>query len=468
MKRIAISGLILAGCLSTDPGATAPPDDLAVVATDPSPGGALARSGEEEQGRYLLGNLVDGLAVNSRHFSVLAAASTPAGVTLSVSGSTLVAKNAAGAVLLPADMAGIEMTRPEGGQLKISSATGGLVLQYRALPTQAWGNYCDPATSTLALPTLGEWTTSGEHLLSSRITFACSLSGVIEKCHRWGYPPGTTGPGTSDWDHHQACTQMANARYCMDPTPYTRELTPIQIRDSIPGAEPANVAPNALQVAVGFLTPPDDYFFEGAWAPRRPVLCLSKLRWASRSLNWSCGLPDPRRDASARFCEDYTPEELAAHGMLLVNASKTMDMVLRRWTNPAGDSITTVRGFVSQLSGKTIPPGTGYTFVAEDGILLRNLPGSVVEGTGPGMVTKRYLQHDLATGDTVLASAVPLPGHTFDPVTDFEGYTFNTSVVGLVPFNLYKANVGNDYASGIAPPSAGYTLVGPLGYVIAP
>jgi hypothetical protein len=60
---------------------------------------------------------------------------------------------------------------------------------------------------------------------------------------------------------------------------------------------------------------------------------------------------------------------------LLANASKTQDMYMHRWRNPTTkDVVATVRGF----PGTGPVPFAGYTeYLDSDGILLRNLPGSI-------------------------------------------------------------------------------------------
>src|SRR5213078_4228669 len=116
--------------------------------------------------------------------------------------------------------------------------------------------------------------------------------------------------------------------------------TPILVRDFIPGAEPPDTGVTALQPVPASYPPvpppPDQYFFEAAWAPRQLVLCLSKLRWNNYAPGGLCHgeVPDPRVDPNARFCEDA---HLDLNSRNLKNGSKTMDLALRRWSSPSGD-----------------------------------------------------------------------------------------------------------------------------------
>jgi hypothetical protein len=218
---------------------------------------------------------------------------------------------------------------------------------------------------------------------------------------------------------------MANADYCRSGTPYTREQTPILIRDYspyYPGPYPSDLGHPSP-----FPGDPDTFYFEAGWRPGDlgPV-CLSKIRWASLPPD-PCPtvLLDPRYsdDKRAKFCDDMTIADIQSLGALLVNGSKMMDAPLHRWRNPkTGDEVSTIRGFFVDTNGDgradfpgSTAPFTDYTVhVQAEGMLLRNLPGTL----DPSKMYPLYMQN-LGGGDRYL-SEVGL-GRTTPP---FEGYSF--------------------------------------------
>ena len=436
--------------------------------------------GEELQGRYLLGNLADPLAGGGSFLSVANTSTLPATgalVTVKVSGTSLVATDAAGTSYSdPNDFVSMVFAGANGSELRVAAIDLSIttspryVLEYRPNSLAAWSDYCDPALGTGAVPFQGSWDRDRRHLNGASLSFGCAGSGVTVKCVEWGYIPGVIGPGETNWDHHQACTQMANANICMDGSTHTRELTPIWIRDSIPGAQPAPTDLPLLERLDPLATwpPPDKYYFEAGWQPDGPAICLSKLRWASLPLGGYCPavLPDPRvveGDPSVRFCEDYTWAELQAAGALLVNGSLPMDLPLHRWSNAAGDRVTSVNGYVTAVAESY--PFAGYTTLrGSDAILLRNLPGSLDPQTD---VIEVFDQYDAATGDRVVAPLIagkPItPGHV---VGAREGYLLTAAGPDRVPFRLFRN--GSDFTSTSTNPAPGFTFVALLGYAIAP
>lgn len=436
--------------------------------------------GEELQGKHLLGNLADPLASGGSFFAVAGSSTLPATgvpVTVSVSGVSLVATDAAGQTYSdPNDFVSMVLANARGAELRIkaidlsTTTAPRYVLEYRSSVVAPWSDYCDATTGSGAVPFQGTWDQDRRHVNGPMLSFGCSGSGVTAKCVDWGYIAGSAGPGDSGWDHHQACTQMANANLCMNGETHTRELTPILIRDYIPGIQPAPTDAPALTRLdpLADWPPPNDFYFEAGWQPNGPAICLSKLRWSSLPLGGPCPgtLPDPRvieGDPSVRFCEDYSWAELQAAGALLVNASLPMDLPLHRWSNAAGDQVTTVNGYVTDVPETS--PFAGYsTHRASDAMLLRNLPGSI----DPLLdVTEVFEQHDPITGDLVIAPLVggnPVtPGHV---VGAREGYLLNAPGADRVPFRLYRN--GSDHVSTSTSPGPSFTYVALLGYAIAP
>ncbi|TMQ17341.1 MAG: hypothetical protein E6J91_10275 [Deltaproteobacteria bacterium] len=432
----------------------------------------LQLAGEEEQGRFLLGNIADGLATGGKHISVVA----PVGLAIGVDRQTLILRNTAGPVPVTRGLV-LPASPPSASAIRTEDITiAGYELSYRDAAGN-WQPYCDASQSLYAIAMQGEWTTTGLHDLGTMVTFACQESGKAAKCEAWDYIPETTGmvgPGALLWDLNQACTQMAMANYCMDGEPHTREKTPILVRDFIPGAEPPDTGVTALQPVPASYPPvpppPDQYFFEAAWAPRQLVLCLSKLRWNNYAPGGLCHgeVPDPRVDPNARFCEDA---HLDLNSRNLKNGSKTMDLALRRWSSPSGDTLTTVHGYVVDKSAaprKTVPPvGFDAPPLSNEGYLLRNLTGVFASCN---CVIRAFRQRNAMTGDSVLGPDGMLSGYSYDKDADFEGWLIEVDGPGELPLYLYQS--GTDYVTATRSPGSAYSKVGgptalPIGFVIA-
>lgn len=472
MRKTFLASLLLTTACTTE----APIDAPAPI--DEIPRGPVY--GEELQGSHLLGNLADPLAGGGSFLAVANTTTLPstgAAVTVSVSGTSLVATDAAGKTYSdPNDFVSMVFASASGSELRVkavdlaSTTSPRYVLEYRPNNLAAWSDYCDPTFGTGAVALKGFWDRDRRHVKGPKLSFACTGSGVAAKCVDWGYVPGAAGPGDSAWDHHQACTQMASANICMDGSSYTRELTPILIRDFIPGAEPAPTDAPVLERLDPLATwpPADRFYFEAAWQPDGPAICLSKVRWASLPPGGYCPakLPDPRvveGNSEVRFCEDYTWPELQAAGALLVNGSLPMDLPLYRWSDAAGDRVTSVNGYVTDVVESY--PFAGYTTLrGSDAILLRNLPGSVDPQRD---VIEVFDQYNPATGDRVVAPLVggnPITaGHV---VGAREGYLLTAAGADRVPFRLFRN--GDDFTSTNSHPGPGFTFVALLGYAIAP
>jgi hypothetical protein len=244
-----------------------------------------------------------------------------------------------------------------------------------------WVNACDkpeeiygsPTDEPFAVALPGTWdaNTGMYHKTDpSRFTLACSTA-VAAKCVGWKYPPtavfaGTTMAGSSQQtlgeDMLLACTRMARADYCANATPHTLDGTKIRMYDIY------QVHPHVEQPG---------FYFEAAWrgtaspsdpgfpnAPAYPALCLSKLRWSTLPLGGECaGLPDPRVDRHARFCEEYSEAELEQQGALIYNDSPFYDVGLYSWTESSGKGWFTTSGFVlpSARTGGALELRPGFT-----------------------------------------------------------------------------------------------------------
>ena len=448
--RIALVGVLVAGC--TDQVA-----EPVEVFKGPAP-----LYEEELQGRWLLGSVPDRLsAPGADHVSVLA--DTANGHRASVAGGSLIVRDANGALVAAgADQAlvGLVLIAADGTEVQIAAAAtdpnvGGPVyqLQYKS-KAGAWTDYC--ANGDVAVAMQGTWTATGFHRNDNNISFGCS-DGTTFKCFTWGYVPGPAA--STAWDAHQACTRMARADVCGDGTPHTREETPIVIRDYLAGYHDAPTDVPALRHAATFPAPPDRHFYESAWTAGENIgaVCLSRIRWASLPVGGCASLPDPRITAGAKYCEDMSNDELLLANALLANASKTQDMYLHRWKNPAtSDVVSTVRGFYSDGPDRVIP-FPGYTeYLGSDGILLRNLPGSlepsdVIEVFSTGALDRVLLP------DATLTRADP----------SFEGYLLAQPGADRVPFNEYQRG-GVDRLTSVDPQDKSFTLTAPLFYVITP
>jgi hypothetical protein len=431
---------------------------------------------EEMQGKFLLGKFADNAKFGGEYIS---AKPTVTNGKIWVEGTALHLADA-GNTPIPIG-SGLEIPSWTGNsKLRIEniSAILGYKLSYFDPAKNQWRDYCDPADSEWAVPMPGYWTTVREHeTRTNTVTFACRISGKAAACGTWGYwPEDTPGAGPDSgyigWDLNQACIQMAMALYCgPGDTPHTREKTPILIRDFIAGAEPNEVDfPLANQPSPPAPPPPDNYYFEAAFQPRRPVLCLNHTRWADFELGGPCDnlVPDPRVHPGEEFCEEGG---LETNTVTLYVGSKTMDIQMHTWGTGAGDRTTSAHGYVQndQYPQTTTVPPTGFIAPAlsTEGYILRNLTGELV---GDPNVVKVYRLHH-TNGDTVLGTPNMLPNYTYDMSssdTDFEGYWFQTASGQTQPYYLWK--LGQDYVTATNRPSFLYTKQNggaPVGHMIS-
>lgn len=475
MRAILLPSLLLAAC-ATDVPRSAPP-------TDPWEPYFGPNDDFEEQGRFLVGNLVDKLASGGSHYWV-----TDVGVTatetvmVSVEDDRLTAEHGDGSAFTDADFEGMQFMAG-ARQLRIigvdtDPATGmlGYVLEYF---DGSWKPYCDSTINKYAVPMKGAWSTGREHIDGHVLTFGCLQSGVIAKCVEWGYSPGSGGPTDPVWQQHDTCAQLAAADYCRFGIPRTRELTPIVIRDFVTDVKPHPADKPTLPLLDPTVTwpPPDDFYVEAAWQYNGPAICLTKLRWASLTTGGFCPteLPDPRDPEApygAAFCDDLTFTQLENRDALLYSASQVMDILAYPWRNANGEMLTSVDGYVegTVAHSRPFPDKENYSLASPTPsfILLRNLPGSVALSE----VTPLYKQHNPSTGDRVVAPLDPVTGkgvtqdHDVDTTSRAEGYMFNQFRTGLVRLRLFKK--GNDYVTALANPGGGFAFDRNLGWVMTP
>lgn len=398
----------------------------------------------------------------------------------------------------------------------------GYVLQHNsnwvnwpAAPT--WVSYC--VGDRLAYPLAGEVKRDGTFAPGSgRITFACSEytsagdkppaltdrvgNGVVAKVMSWGYLPGSDGV---DWNGspvygtellHAAVT-AARANYCGDGKSHTLDATSIQIFDFVTG--------NLAEDATGVIAPsPADstapldsnaYSLESVWKGKDPAwapMCLSKLRWQALPLGDRCvngvTLHDPRLDPDYKFCDDF-PDVLAlanAGGVIAIN-SKWNDLGLWRWKHASnGDFYSTTVGSYNTVRPGT-NPATGYDPVANPPVLL----GTLLTSAGKTVFEANYGPSGTpATGTLVAissckkntdwATATPawLAANGYATSCKVEGYVWSVkpspsvqATLGwdnppMVELKLWKK--GSEYATSVAAPGAGYAVVTPLGWLVAP
>jgi hypothetical protein len=486
MRQALLLSVALAGCMG------AQPDQGTVRAFETGSGDdvevGFALPWDPEQGTHILG--FDADAITGEGAPYLQISTTPVNFpdfTLSVTdsdhGMNLVAKGFKTPTYTGAAswFNGLVLAASNGGQLTITAS--------RAIDPSEVGvkGVQSPATSTVyavsysaplgggrfaepvdycggaggAIFIAGAYTARRAHVNTNAITVACP-TGIVFKCAFWGYNPGTGGPTTDAWKFHQSCVVMGGARYCgAGGKSYTRELTPIEIRDGKInyGVDWANDFghPNP------FPGDPDRMYIEAGWNENGPI-CLSKIRWAALEPD-ACagqsGLVDPRfhyDPEHAFFCDDYSISQLITlKHALIVNGSETMDFVMHRWKNPdTGDVVSTGRGFFIDRNPRdgapdtdsTLPfagmgPGNYRVYQGSEGMLLRHLPGSLDEQD------MRPLAMQTSGNDRYLGDAV---GGKADP--NFEGYSFlsqNTTTVpeglpvnNLQPFSRCTTAAGRD------------------------
>jgi ADYC domain len=438
-----------------------------------------AAIGKEIQGKHMLGKTMDSLRGDDDQH-LFSASNVSGGRTVRLLRSTAL------------DATEGRLAASNGSQLEFTYASSDGDISYYSLrrwdpARQTWS---DPCGGTLAIPLLGSFTRTGLHEATpDRLSFACD-DGVAQKCTEWGYPAGTDPEARRTWRAHQACTQMARADHCANGESHTREETPIAIRDLVG----VNGPPPAEYGGVrDWPPPPTQFYYEAAYLDgHQPAFCVGRERWLSIPDDGLPGcdpadLPDPRRTAGARFCEEYDWEQDGEESggsvpvpsgadILVLVASAYNDLRMDVWRR-GDDTISTVRGYIN--GRPTEPPfaGGNWQHVGKDGFLLRVLPGTVQLSDVVQAAIHVNTSNDLVLGPLNSGpSGWPPAGYSAGSPDSLEGYLFlDGSRPGTVPLFLYQRTLpggGLEYLStAVAPPTgAGYvqSLPDPLGWVIAP
>lgn len=242
-----------------DPGPDPDPDDPPELGT--------AETGKEMQGRFILGEIMDGLPGEDadHHFSV--SRFFGAAEVHFVNSAAL--DRASGSLKAPGGDT-LTFTRV-GPQRDVSSYRISLI----DATTQEAFDPCDGGTAT---PLLGVFTRDRAHQYDAdRLSFACT-TGSADKCIKWGYKPGSDPTDKYTWQAHEACSQEANAGYCADEKSYTLEETTIALADFVGVRGPP---PGTLENATDWPPPPTEFVYEGAYlAGHQKVFCLARARWS--------------------------------------------------------------------------------------------------------------------------------------------------------------------------------------------
>jgi ADYC domain len=518
MKRALLISWLVWGCAGGQE-----PDQSIVrsAATGSGSGGDgdLALPWTPEQGMHLLGSAPDLITGGNGYIHVSNVPAFRTKFTLSLTsaadGAHLVATD--GTNTYSRDHAwftGLILSASDGGQIKITGATEVTAadLGYKTAPDVAntqyvaqtaasteytllyrapvaggygpWEDYCGDFGGG-AVPLLGRYDQNRGHTANGTpsISFGCG-NGITYKCTFWGYGTGNT-PGSDAWKRHGGCDGAGNARYCGDRHSFTREKTPIWIVDQKPGI---GIDDNGATLAHPDPWPgdPDTFYIEAGWTAEGTPICLSRLRWVSLPPNPCPGvLEDPRYVRSDHeevfFCDEKPISELFRRGAVVVNGSEWMDAVVGRWSNGKGDTVSTIRGFVVDVDGDGQPdrpdpnmPGSVLpfadangnsdyrTYLGSDGMLLRNLPGTLDES----QMMPLYVQNLSTTGDHYLSDT---GGGRSDP--SFEGYSFiqqtttdneDQTITG-VSFNECKWS-NTDHDTHLASSPIACAQVKPLGF----
>jgi hypothetical protein len=413
------------------------------VASDTDPSFDAELDWASGQGNYVLGSFPDSLVTAGNYISASLVPENRTAFQLSVAGSNrgalLIADSTSGEHHEGTDtwFNGMTLTASNGGRITIRAvATAkpdqvrveGVVpqppstlyaLSYSAKLSDgsyaAPVDYCDNRGGAVVFA--GVFDRARIHRQAEAISFGC-FNGITLKCLFWGYRPGTVAPlpppnpvtsATMGWRYHQSCMGMGEGNYCGNGTSYTRELTPVAIRDNR-----SNFGSDGLYELTYPETPPgnlDTFYIEGGWDDAGKPICLAQKRWEALGPACGAGAQPPR-------CDGMSMDELFAAGALIVDGAATNDAPLRRWQKADGtDTVLTVRGFyrpaLPGLPELIVPPFPGYTkFLGVHGMLLRTLPGSLPKN----LMLPIYMQN-FAGGDRYLSDTPGLQG-------SFEGYAF--------------------------------------------
>jgi hypothetical protein len=445
MKLLIALFLLASACIAEDP--------------DVVPAYGPAIPGHEMQGEHLLGGL-DDYPVDGESFVVSKHGNRGlANVSVAVVGAELQTSDG----LTPI---GIALPTPDGNTLHIVNVlakSGDEPTRY-LLGLTIGADTFDPCGGEAAIPIAGHFSATDEHLEpDDDLTFSCER-GVAYKCRKWGYIAGSD-PQSDEWDVNQACVYMAKASYCLDGISSTREGTQIGmfdragIRAGFPQL-PMTWEPWTLDT---WPPPHGEFYVEAAWRSDDLPLCLSKARWASLPES-PCGpaLPDPRNDPGAKYCEELIAEGLIVQsGIDIINVSLFNDLPLDQWRTPAGDRVSTTRGFYDP-SGGTIRPAAGMTYVGPSGVLLRERTAELDVST----VEEVHLYCTNATWQSCVVTTVPTKPSTHKTDRGIEGFVFKTSGPGRIALKLYNKASTGDYVTATTSPGFGYGPGTTIGYVI--
>lgn len=386
----------------------------------------------------------------------------------------------------------IEGARPHEVNGSVVPGETAYVLRYRRVYPVADATFSDlcptPAGNGGALPVLGSWNATGDHVFApDQLTFAC-LDGAISKCIDWGYKPWaiTLDHAAPERSYHQACTRLARADYCGDNQSNTKEGTLVELWDN-------SGRPRAVGLPAEAGAP--SMFFEAAWRPNGTVLCFSKKRWSTLPLGGLCSpaLPDPRLvpagTPGSEYCDDLpgvSPGTSAPPSPghivppLLFNNSYLMDEGLFTWTQSkwAQRYFTTTDGFFGGAArpSDTIQPAPGFLVAQFEGVVFhRALPATALpKGTVPLMT---YVH--AATGKRFTGTAPPkawtVNSLSLQPLPTSPkwsqkkiGYVFSPALApppGARPLYSYFHAVRGEYLTTAGKPPVGFAKVRLEGYL---
>jgi hypothetical protein len=298
---------------------------------------------------------------------------------------------------------------------------------------------------------------------TDRLMFSCR-DGVAAKCIDWGYAPWAEQGQMSAY--FQACTRMARADYCG--TGHSR---------TIPGTTINYGDFHDPQIAKFDLM--KDFVPEAVWGPGRgttghpAAICLARSRWSTIPIGHGspCAdlMPHPGTPlgASVRACEEMKRDGWPP-GVLFVNASRTVDTGLVRWTDGKGHYQTTTQ--VAWQGGDADHPAAqgpaGYpTFVDIEGSIYKDPPPD--SRVVPGLV--KLYRYTMRAGETQLSLTTTenAPGHGFgDP--KLEGYVFDRKVDApddAPELILYRDDHGSFATTTDPTPPPGFKRVSTIGWL---
>jgi hypothetical protein len=298
---------------------------------------------------------------------------------------------------------------------------------------------------------------------TDRLMFSCR-DGVAAKCIDWGYAPWAEHGQMSAY--FQACTRMVRADYCG--TGHSR---------TIPGTTINYGDFHHPQIAKFDLM--KDFVPEAVWGPGRgttghpAALCLARSRWSTIPIGHGspCAdlMPHPGTTlgASVLACEEMKRDGWPAD-VLFVNASRTVDTGLVRWTDGKGHYQTTAQ--VAWQGGNVDLPAAqgpaGYpTLVDIEGSIYKDPPPD--SRIVPGLV--KLYRYTVRAGDTQLSLTTTenAPGHGFgDP--KLEGYVFDRKVDApddAPELVLYRDDHGSFATTTDPTPPPGFKRVSTIGWL---